>query len=308
MEARMPSVSRRYPAGHPEPGGGTKVVAPSPHEAPPSVTATVKLAGPGWEMRTAMSVPTGPIRLGELLPLAQSFGDAMAASVAKAVEGQGKRISCKKGCGACCRQLVPVAELEARRLAELVQELPEPRRAVVRARFAEARRRLEVAGLLGKLGDAQREWSTEESGAFRLEYFRQGIPCPFLEDESCSIYRDRPLVCREFLVTSPPEHCDQRKPETVDRVKMPLKIWTALARFDGAPTGARFNRWIPLVLALEWAAAHPEEPAARPGPELLRQFFEHLTGQKAPPPPGRAPSPVHEVSTFASAAESKGPA
>jgi Fe-S-cluster containining protein len=33
------------------------------------------------------------------------------------------------------------------------------------------------------------------------------MPCPFLEDESCSIHPDRPLVCREYLVTSPAELC-----------------------------------------------------------------------------------------------------
>ena len=36
------------------------------------------------------------------------------------------------------------------------------------------------------------------------EYFQLGIPCPFLEEESCSIYHDRPITCREYLVTSPP--------------------------------------------------------------------------------------------------------
>jgi Fe-S-cluster containining protein len=231
------------------------------------------------------------MRLGELLPLVQSFGDAVAASAAKVAGDQGKRVSCAKGCGACCRQLVPVAEVEARRLAALVRELPEPRRTEVRARFAAARRRLEAAGLLGELRHAQHEWSEEALPAFGLAYFRQGIPCPFLEDESCSVYADRPLVCREYLVTSPPADCAQPTAETVDRVPMPFKVWTALARFDRVPPGARFIRWVPLVLAPEWAEAGPEEPAARPGPELLSQFFEHVTGQKAPP----RRAPVHEL-------------
>jgi len=34
-----------------------------------SVTATLALAGPGWELRTTMSVSKEPMRLGELLPL-----------------------------------------------------------------------------------------------------------------------------------------------------------------------------------------------------------------------------------------------
>ncbi len=43
--------------------------------------------------------------------------------------------------------------------------------------------------------------------------------------------------------------------------------------------------WVPLVLALEWAEAHPEGPP-RPGPGLLREFFEQLTNKALPAPPG----------------------
>ena len=40
---------------------------------------------------------------------------------------RGVRVSCRAGCGACCRQLVPIAEAEARRIRDLVEAMPEPR-------------------------------------------------------------------------------------------------------------------------------------------------------------------------------------
>ncbi len=43
-------------------------------------------------------------------------------------------------------------------------------------------------------------------------YFHLGIACPFLEDESCSIHADRPISCREYLVTSPAVNCADPKP------------------------------------------------------------------------------------------------
>ena len=43
--------------------------------------------------------------------------------------------------------------------------------------------------------------------------------------------------------------------------------------------------WVPLTLSLEWVAGHPGEPPPRPGPELLREFMERLTGQTIPEPP-----------------------
>ena len=48
-----------------------------------------------------------------------------------------------------------------------------------------------------------------------------GVPCPFLEDESCSIHPERPLVCREYLVTSPAALCAGPTQEGVTPVAVP---------------------------------------------------------------------------------------
>jgi Fe-S-cluster containining protein len=259
----------------------------APQASQELVRAQVTLSGPDWEIRTAMSVPAGPTRLVELLPLARSFADAVMSSAAKLVAEQGKQISCRKGCGACCRQLVPIAEVEARHIGHLVNGLQEPRRTEVRGRFAEARRRLEEAGLLEKLLHPER-WDAGERQSLGLAYFRQGIPCPFLEEEACSIYADRPIACREYLVTSPAENCARPTPETVEKVKPPLQVWTALARLDRTIPSAHFVRWVPLILAPEWFETHPQETPPRLGPELLRELFDHLTGTGGPlaGPPG----------------------
>jgi Fe-S-cluster containining protein len=245
------------------------------------------LAGPEWQLRVKVTVPTGPTRLGQLLPLAQEFADAVVGSAAKGVEARGQTVSCKAGCGACCRQLVPIAEVEARHIRDLLRGLPEPRRTAIRTRFAEARERLEEVGLLERLQHPD-GWSDGEGRSLGLRYFQQGIPCPFLEAEACSIYSDRPIACREYMVTSPAENCARPTAETVDCVKPPLKVWTAMARFDQVSPRARFIRWVPLILAPEWAEAHPDEPPPRPGPDLVRDFFDHVTGKRQPqgqPPP-----------------------
>lgn len=41
---------------------------------------------------------------------------------------------------------------------------------------------------------------------------------PFLEDDACSIHPHRPSVCREYLVTSPAEHCAELGRKLVKRV------------------------------------------------------------------------------------------
>ncbi len=240
------------------------------------VTADVVLSGPDWELRTKVSVTKGPMQPRALLPMLQSFADAVVAAAAKVVEEKGQKISCKKGCGACCRQLVPIAETEARHMRDVIDALPEPRQAELRGRFASARRRLEATGLLRKLMD-RHNWRGEEVQPLGIQYFLQGIPCPFLEEESCSIYANRPIACREYLVTSPAENCAQPSKENIQQVALPFRIWPGLARLETSASPERFVRWVPLILAPEWAEAHPEEAPPRPGPELLKELLDHLT-------------------------------
>src|SRR5262249_11986502 len=113
---------------------------------------------------------------------------------------------------------------------------------------------------------------------FSHAYFRAGVACPFLEEESCSIHPDRPLACREYLVTSPAENCSHPTEETVHMIPIPSGGGKAVRALDRQTSPGRAG-WVPLILALEWAETHPEEPAALTGPQLLEEFFKRLTGK-----------------------------
>jgi Fe-S-cluster containining protein len=240
-----------------------------------TVTSDCTIEGEDFRLTFRVTVPAGPARPSELLPVARALSDSVVAGTCRMVEKAGAAVSCTKGCGACCRNLVAVSEVEARRIRDVVDELPEPRRSAVRARFAEASERLERAGLLETLRAAE-VWTEAEYAARVAHYFRQGIPCPFLEDESCSIYEERPIACREYLVTSPPEYCARVGSEGVRRVKLPVRVANAVARWQASPGEHFLESWVPLVLAPEWAEAHPEDPPQEPGPELLRELLDRL--------------------------------
>jgi Fe-S-cluster containining protein len=259
--------------------------SPSPSGAE-SVTANVELNVGEYRLQAHMTLPTGPTPLRMMLPVIQNFANALVDVAVKSIEDKGKTISCKAGCGACCRQLVPISETEARAIAALVEQMPEQRRTEIRKRFADARQRLQQSGMLDKLVNHD-NWSDDEFRAIGMSYFALGIPCPFLEEESCSIHPERPITCREYLVTSPAENCKAPTASSIDWVPLAGKVWTALARFDEAPPGSRYIRWVPLILAPEWAAEHPQEQPSRPGPEWLNELFSKLTGREirgtAPP-------------------------
>jgi len=226
-------------------------------------------------VRVSVNVPDGPIPARRLLPFFQGLSHQVIDAAVRESTARGETVSCKAGCGACCRQLVPVSEIEARQLRALVDAMPEPRRTAVRARFEEARSRLDAAGLLTLLEDPDARAGIDGRELNR-RYMTLGIPCPFLEDESCSIHANRPVTCREYLVTSPAEHCASPSPESVRTVPMRAHVSRALVEIE---THDDRSNWIPLVLAPGWAEQRQNDPVVlRPAAEWIDGVVRRMTG------------------------------
>lgn len=101
-------------------------------------------------------------------------------------------VACQKGCSACCKMNVTVSEVEAK--------------------YIEAEKGVKAARLWGSRPHIQNQFI--------------GIPCPFLKEDSCSIYDVRPFVCRKHLsFDTSPYWCE---PERSQEVEMPL------VKFEGA--------------------------------------------------------------------------
>jgi len=227
-------------------------------------------------LEATVNLPAEPVSVEELLPVLYAFADAYLSAVASQAEETGLRISCRPGCGACCSQLVPVSEAEASRLVGLVQEMPEPRRAEVLERFRKLQEKLEKAGLWERLLDTEALRDLETRRRIGMQYFALGAPCPFLENQSCSIYPDRPMRCREYFVTSPATHCADPKPETIQVLPLPVKFSEILYCF-GDGRGLENTRWVALSHLLEWGRQQRARPApALPAVEIFRHFLAQI--------------------------------
>ena len=134
--------------------------------------------------------------------------------------------------------------------------------------------RLREAGLLEVVANLERVPKDDITSVAKA-YFRLGIPCPFLESESCSIHADRPLICREYLVTSPAANCAQPTDEDIERVALPMRLSPILRTLDN-PAGPAKRPWTAIVLALELAETQPDLSGRRPGPEWLTLLFDQL--------------------------------
>ena len=229
-------------------------------------TATLRLTVGDLRIVHPITVPQAPVPATGVVPALQGLVNAVVAAAEAGLMKSGQSISCRKGCGACCRQLVPVSRTEGERLLALIETLPADRRERLHARFAAAEAIIDHAGLSERGGRSDRELS--------LAYFALAIPCPFLEEESCSIHPERPLVCREYLVTSPAELCAGPSQEGVTPVAVPKVSMAARGLQDDG------EAWFPLALLMKWAKTRPRSDVRRTGPEWVQRFLSALGAQK----------------------------
>jgi Fe-S-cluster containining protein len=226
-------------------------------------------------LNASAQLPAGHTTLTELLPIVHNLESAIVGRVTQEAQAAGSQISCRAGCAACCRQLVPLSLFEAEALMAWMRALPEERRAELEGRFDRALSALRDAGVIEKVLDPQ--WAMEEGYAkdVAVAYFSARVACPFLENENCGIYSIRPLACREYMVTSPPALCEDPELKDIWGVKLPFKLSHVLYAF-GRKMEHDTRGWIPLVFLLAWGKSGfaPGERVSGTGEEVMKKFLE----------------------------------
>jgi Fe-S-cluster containining protein len=252
------------------------------------VTGEVVLSIGGESLKMSMTVPAAPIKPHRMLPVFQKMTNSFVEISALAAGAKGETVSCRMGCAACCRYPVPVSEIEIYYFAELVESMAEPRRSEVKERFRSAVEHFKSIGWferIKEIGDLSLteapEEVAEEINKASVEYFGEGVPCPFLdlEAESCTIHESRPIACREYLVTSPAINCSNPTAENIRQVDLFVKPSGTL-RYVGM-TG-QFTGFIPLIRILEFADKIPEKFEERTGERWAADFFSKLVRQPIP--------------------------
>ncbi len=195
----------------------------------------------------SIEVPDLPLRLSEPVPLMQALCDKIVDQACAAALKSGGRVTCSKGCGACCRQVIPVAIPEALFLMEHIESMEPGRREIITRRLSGALEACRREGLCDALLTAS---SDQAAIGAAQEYFNRGIICPFLEEGACSIHPVRPFACREFNALTSPQWCDDPFRNRVRRVQVVPKITTVMARFAAKVLGER-----PVVLPMVMIAS-----------------------------------------------------
>jgi Fe-S-cluster containining protein len=239
------------------------------------------------------AVPAGPATLADAAPLARAICDDLVRRVIRGVQDAGGKITCSKGCGACCSSfLVPMTVPEAIRLIEELQALSQGRRRRLHPRFLQAERKLAESDLPGQMAslDPNDPASTLQQRDLAGKWWSENrFPCPLLAGNDCGLYGSRPIPCREFLALSDPRCCATN---TETRVRRPFSMHQVVSAWAAEFEGTRPTLVLMANLLGWWQ--HNAERAKRtwPGPILIRRLMEILaqTARKAVAGSRRSPA------------------
>jgi Fe-S-cluster containining protein len=239
----------------------------------------IALNTPAGQLTTAVEVPTGFVPVTAIVPLLRRLGDEAQAMEERRTTEAGKTISCRKGCAACCRMMIPLSAPEAFALRDHVRSLPIERQRHIADRLAQAESVLKEQGLwsqLAEMGETAHPPDDEELEPVNRAYYALRLPCPFLEHEICSIYEERPAACRELLVTSPAEWCHDLLANPVEPLPVAVRMSPVLGLLWGELTNGP-ARLIPLPVALQWAERHQGDNRPRwQGSQLLDRSLDKV--------------------------------
>lgn len=102
-----------------------------------------------------------------------------------------KQLACKKGCSACCHQYIPAVLPE---VLELASKYPEKLQNIETSKLYE-----------------MSKFHLQEQGRFSSFAIQA---CPFLDSKgSCTVYSDRPGMCRSYYAKQTNLYCDPFHPE-----------------------------------------------------------------------------------------------
>ena len=165
--------------------------------------------------------------------------------------------ACEKGCSACCSRNVTITGLEGERILGYILEQDEPERYLenLQSAGALARPKLTTNGF-AQACLAGQDAEPEEQAAT--------APCPFLENDLCTIYPARPFACRCFVSN---RRCSPSSPALVAD-HYPAGSTTALQLIEHLGQGEYWGNMLDVLPALMDISAY-------------RSLAEHLRDKSA---------------------------
>lgn len=204
-------------------------------------------------LNLAISYTDEPVKLADLVPMAQSLSDILFESFISGFESTFK-VTCSKGCPYCCNYFIPISPAEAFYISNKIHNMPESKRQILlKTALSVSKHIIKNNGIKGK---------NNHTEPFDLQdisdwYTALKIKCPFVFNNSCSIYKQRPLACREYFVEGPAFACRPDSGLEPQIVSLPFSINKILSTISIELAGNDTSSVI-LPLVIPWTDINSE--------------------------------------------------
>ena len=119
---------------------------------------------------------------------------------------ENRKCCCKKGCRGCCYQLIIISDFEKELLRNTIISLPLNEQKILYKKVKSEIKKLRENNLTYEY--VTPTMPIEFVRGAQEKYFDLNIRCPFLRnDDSCSIYNNRPISCMTYRNYGNPHDC-----------------------------------------------------------------------------------------------------
>jgi Fe-S-cluster containining protein len=217
------------------------------------------------------------IKLADIVPPARVLCDRITEIILRRTSSDENYIPCSKGCSACCKRcLVPLSVPEALRFKEEIIAEPASRReSVWKAclRAAQLILKQRPPESLIDQTDASSLIQSVDIGIISNWYTSLNLACPFLYNNVCGIYEQRPLACREHFIKGSSVACSGQG-GVAEVIEMPIQLPNVLGQLASELEGKDMESVI-LPLALVWCQENSERAERTwPAEMMVRRFAE----------------------------------
>jgi len=230
----------------------------------------------GKTVQFRIDVAAKQATLADIVPLARRLSTKLAILFLERLRENGQSIPCCKGCSACCSYLIPLSVPEVFRLREELLAMPPSKSSrILKSCVIAAKRILQKspedldANKLTKNNLTQ----TDEISKW---YASLKLTCPFLSDSLCVLYEQRPLACREHIVTGSNFFCQSDHRDEPNVVPMPVSVLDALGQLTAELEDLNIEA-VMLPLAFAWAQDNLwRSRQTWPAVTMIKRFVEIL--------------------------------
>ena len=156
---------------------------------------------------------------------------AMALKVFEQVDEEIRKLPncCRKGCSHCCHQCILINSTELYPIFHYLSN------AVSLPVIAQIVKQLSDWVTYMKANLNYTSFTVPELREFERKVAKDRVPCFFLVNNECSIYKVRPLACRAHIVKSDPELCEENPTRNASNEAYSIrdKAFNELSSFSG---------------------------------------------------------------------------